>query len=154
MSKKKLSIWYQELKSWKRMKAFIYVGIIGSIIDTMVLITLVGFGVLEELAVIAGIETSILFMFALNEYWTFKKDGDQNQTSLVKRLGRSHIVRIFGGIVQLIIFVFFYRYLFTSISTNNGINIWLLISKIAGILGGFLVNYIFESLYTWKVQNE
>jgi putative flippase GtrA len=144
--------WLRALMSWARIRKFVSVGVIGAVLDTAVLLLLVeGFGVLEEAAVLAGIEASILFMFLLNEYWTFSENGEQGRRASLNRLGRSHVVRFGGVVVQFAVFVAIYRSLFVP-ATVAGLDAWLLVAKLVGILIGTVVNYVFESLFTWRVQ--
>jgi len=136
-----------------RFGKFVSVGAVGAACDTFVLLVLVeGFGVLEEVAVLAGIEVAILTMFALNEGWTFRGVGHDGWRARGRRLVRSHAVRAGGTLVQFLVFVTVYRLLFVSV-TAAGIELWLLVAKGSGILLGMLVNYVFESLFTWRIQS-
>jgi len=144
--------WLQALQSRVRLGKFVSVGAVGAVFDTTVLLVLSQFlGVLEEIAVLAGIETSILVMFALNEYWTYPDSGEQGRIATLRRLVRSHLVRSGGITVQFAVFVLIYRVLFAPV-TLFGIDLWLLVAKGAGILFGMSVNYVFETLFTWRVQ--
>jgi putative flippase GtrA len=144
--------WLRALMSWTRIRKFVSVGVIGAVLDTAVLLLLVeAFGILEEAAVLAGIEASILFMFLLNEYWTFRESGEQGRQASLSRLGRSHMVRFGGVVVQFAVFVAIYRSLFVP-ATLFGLDAWLLFAKLVGILIGTVVNYVFESLFTWRVH--
>ena len=152
MTKKTIREWLRALMSWARIRKFVSVGVIGAVLDTAVLLVLVeAFGVLEEVAVLAGIEASILFMFLLNEYWTFSESGEQGRRASLNRLGRSHVVRFGGVVVQFAVFVAIYRSLFVP-ATVAGLDAWLLVAKLVGILIGTVVNYVFESLFTWRVH--
>ncbi|MFC6721354.1 GtrA family protein [Halobacteriaceae archaeon SHR40] len=144
--------WLQALQSRVRLGKFVSVGAVGAVFDTTVLLVLSQFlGVLEEIAVLAGIETSILVMFALNEYWTYPDSGEQGRIATLRRLVRSHLVRSGGITVQFAVFVLIYRVLFAPV-TLFGLDLWLLVAKGAGILFGMSVNYVFETLFTWRVQ--
>jgi putative flippase GtrA len=159
------------LVSGARFGQFVSVGAVGGIVDTIVLITLAeGFGVLPELATLAGIETAILVMFAVNDRWTFAGEGELGRRPLLGRLKRSHIVRVAGSLTQFAVFVVLYRLLFVSLTLGQlplwsglvaamglqpmmlaDIDIWLLVAKGTGIGVGMVVNYVFESLFTWRL---
>jgi putative flippase GtrA len=127
-------------------------------------------GVLPELATLAGIETAILVMFLVNERWTFASHGPDDRASFFARLKRSHAVRAAGVTTQYLIFLVLYRGLYVSVSLADltvwqwvvdtvgtgmglgGLDVWLLVAKGAGIGIGMLVNYVFESVFTWQVH--
>ncbi len=140
------------LVSRVRFGKFVSVGVVGAVCDTAVLVVLVELaGLLEEFAVLLGIETAVLVMFALNERWTFAGAGQTGRGSLLRRLARSHAVRTAGITTQFVVFVVVFRVLFVDL-TVAGIDAWLLVAKGAGIGIGMLVNYVFESLFTWRVH--
>jgi putative flippase GtrA len=148
----RLGRWLTALAAPRRFGKFVSVGVVGAIFDTIVLLTLVeAFGVLEEVAVIIGIETAILVMFTLNEGWTFRRAGTSGWRATGRRLARSHAVRAAGSLVQFLVFVTVFRLLFVSL-TVAGIDLWLLVAKGGGVACGMLVNYIFETLFTWRVH--
>jgi len=141
------------LASRVRIGQFVTVGVVGAVCDTAVLLVLVEWaGVLEELAVLAGIETAILVMFAINDRWTFAEVGADGRRSFLRRLLRSHGVRAAGSATQFLVFVAVFRLLFVPV-TVLGVDLWLLVAKGAGIGVGMVVNYVFESLFTWRVQD-
>jgi len=141
------------LVSRRRFGKFVSVGAVGTLCDTVVLLTLVEvFGVLEEVAALIGIEVAILVMFTLNEFWTYREAGASGWRPTGRRLGRSHVVRAAGATVQLLVFTVIFRVFFTSV-TFAGIEMWLLVAKGGGIACGTVVNYVFETLFTWRVQS-
>ena len=141
---------FESLVSGVRFGQFVSVGVIGAICDTTVLVVLTEvFGVLPEIATIVGIETAILVMFAINDNWTFDAEGEHR--SLGRRLLRSHAVRAGGSTTQFVVFVVVYRLFFLPLSFA-GVDLWLLVAKAGGIGVGMFVNYVFESLFTWQVQ--
>lgn len=145
---------FGQIASWARFGKFASVGVIGAACDTTTLLVLVEvFGVLEELATIVGIEVAIIVMFLLNEFWTFSEAGDGESRSFLGRLARSHLVRSGGSLVQFCVFVVIYRLLFVPV-TVAGIDGWLLVAKLSGIGLGMVLNYTFESLFTWRIQRE
>ena len=159
------------LVSGVRFGQFVSVGAVGAVVDTIVLLTLAeGLGVLPELATLAGIESAILVMFAVNERWTFAGEGVPGRGPLLGRLKRSHAVRVAGSLTQFGVFVLVYRVLFVPLTlgqipgwsvlagvlgfrpaTLAGLDVWLLVAKGTGIGVGMVVNYVFESLFTWRV---
>jgi len=139
------------LRSRLRFGKFVSVGVVGALCDTVVLLLLVEVvGLLEEAAVLVGIETAILVMFLINDNWTFADQGRAGR-SWLGRLLRSHLVRSVGSLAQFLVFVVLYRALFVSV-TVFGLDAWLLFGKGAGIACGMVVNYVFESLFTWQVR--
>jgi putative flippase GtrA len=148
----RLGRWLVALSSTRRFGKFVSVGVVGALFDTAVLLVLVeSFGVLEEVAVVVGIETAILVMFTLNEGWTFRNAGTDGWRAAARRLGRSHAVRAAGAVVQFLVFVAVFRLPSVSL-TVAGIDVWLLVAKAGGVACGMLVNYVFETLFTWRVQ--
>jgi putative flippase GtrA len=142
------------LRSRVRFGKFVSVGVVGAVCDTTVLVVLTEvFGVLPELATLAGIETAILVMFAINERWTFAGEGDGDTRSLLRRVLRSHGVRAAGSTTQFLVFVAVFRGLAVPL-TVSGFDLWLLVAKGSGIGVGMVVNYVFESLFTWQVHTE
>lgn len=144
--------WVDTLQSRMRFGKFVSVGVVGAVFDMMTLLVLVeAFGVLEEVATVAGIEIAILVMFVLNERWTYSTAGRDGILPILRRLGRSHVVRAAGATVQFLVFVAIYRRLFVE-SSLAGIDMWLLVSKVGAIALAGIVNYVFETLFTWRVQ--
>ncbi len=142
------------LVSRVRFGKFVSVGLVGAAFDTAVLVALVEvFGVLEEIAVLVGIEVAILVMFLLNDNWTFAGEGRDDRRSLFSRIAKSHAVRSGGIVTQFVVFVIVYRLIDLSIVVS-GFEVWLLVAKGAGIGCGMLVNYTFESLFTWRVHSD
>jgi len=140
------------LASRLRFGKFVSVGVVGAICDTAVLLFLVEVvGLLEEIAVLIGIETAIVVMFLINDNWTFASEGEQDRRSWFGRLLRSHAVRSGGSLTQFVVFVTLYRLFFVSLQVF-GVDAWLLVAKGCGIAVGMLVNYVFESLFTWQVH--
>jgi putative flippase GtrA len=140
------------LRSRVRFGKFVSVGVIGAVCDTVMLLTLVEvFGLLEEAAVLIGIETAILVMFLINDRWTFAGEGHTDRRSFLSRLVRSHGVRAAGSVTQFVVFVTIFR-VFAVELTVFGVDGWLLVAKGGGIAIGMLVNYVFESLFTWRVH--
>jgi len=140
------------LRSRIRFGKFVSVGAIGATCDTTVLVVLTEvFGVLPEIATLVGIETAILVMFTINERWTFAGEGHDGTRSLLGRVARSHAVRAAGSLTQFLVFVAVFRGIPVTLSLA-GIDAWLVVAKATGIGVGMVVNYVFESLFTWQVH--
>lgn len=138
------------LLSKERFGKFVSVGIIGAAFDTIVLVFLVEVvGLVEEAAVLLGIEAAILLMFVLNDSWTFADTGKADNGSVFQRLIKSHAVRSGGVTTQFVVFILIYRVFFIPLEIA-GIDGWLLVGKASGIALGMLVNYTFETLFTWS----
>ena len=156
----------RSLVSAARFGQFVSVGVIGAICDNFVLLAssgggvaaaiagLLGFPALApEVAKALGIETAIIVMFLLNDNWTLASaDGDG--TSRLRRLLTSNFVSIGGIAVQLVVFSVVYdaaQQTGITLSLLN-IDLWLLVASLCGIGLGMLVNYVSESLITWRVH--
>jgi putative flippase GtrA len=139
------------LRSRVRFGKFVSVGAFGAACDAAVLVALTQVGVLPEIATLVGIETAILVMFAINERWTFADHGGDDGRSLAGRLLRSHGVRAAGSLTQFVVFVAIFRGIPMTVPFL-GVNLWLLVAKGGGIAVGMVVNYVFESLLTWRVH--
>ena len=142
------------LASRIRFGKFVSVGVIGAVCDTTVLVVLSEvFDVLPEIATLIGIETAILVMFAINERWTFADEGHEDARSLGGRIARSHAVRAAGSLTQFVVFVAVFRGI-DVVLLVGGVDLWLIAAKGSGIAIGMVVNYVFESLFTWQVHVE
>jgi putative flippase GtrA len=60
-------------------------------------------------------------------------------------------VRAAGSTTQFLVFVAVFRGVSVT-ALVAGVNLWLLVAKGAGIGVGMVVNYVFESLFTWEVH--
>jgi len=140
------------LMSTNRFGKFASAGAIGAIFDTLILLLLVEkFGVLEEVAVVIGIESSILIMFVINDNWTYSSVN--NVRTLSRRLLRSHTVRIVGALTQFIVFTIIYRNYFMQLEMLE-VDLWLLVAKGFGIGLGMILNYTFETIFTWSIHKD
>lgn len=138
------------LMSTTRFGKFASVGAVGALCDTLILLFLVErVGLLEEVAVLIGIEVSILIMFVINDNWTYS--STDNIRTLPRRLLRSHMVRVVGALTQLVVFTIIYRSYFIQLEFS-GIDFWLLVAKGTGIGFGMVLNYTFESIFTWSLH--
>lgn len=122
-----------------RLGKFATVGAMGAVIDNVVLVLLV------ELAAVAPVwgavvskELSILAMFVLNDRWTFT-EFDHGSTG--RRLVKSNVLRL-GGLIVGVVTLWILHDLF---------GVWYLAANLVGIGVGFVVNYLAESILTWRV---
>ena len=131
------------IASGMRFGRFVSVGVVGFVVDTVVITALtMGFAVSTLGAKLASAETAIVVMFALNERWTFQRWGDAKLLSLVRRFLTSNIVRAGGvGVATAVL-----------LALNGWFGIWVPVANAIGIGVGFVVNFVFESLLTWRVH--
>jgi len=143
---------FDALVSGVRFGQFASVGVVGAVSDNVVLAILgLAFGVPEMVAKAAGIEAAILVMFAVNERWTFAGQGAPGRRALAKRLGKSHLVRAGGAAVQLVVYWVLTQRLTVEL-VIGGRDLWFLAASPIAIAFAVLVNYVFESLFTWQVH--
>ena len=151
------------LVSGVRFGQFVSVGAVGAVVDTTVFVTLAEVvGLLPEFATVVGIETAIVVMFLVNDRWTFADQGRGGRAAFGRRLLRSHAVRAVGATTQFVVFVLVFRGSVAALTGASvapaveyhvfGVNLWLLAAKGTGIALGMVVNYVFESLFTWRVH--
>ena len=132
---------------------FLSVGAIGAVVDTAVLAasTLL-LGIPELWGKAVGIEAAVVFMFLLNERWTFTDYGASGWRPLFGRLGKSHLVRSGGVAVQLAVFWALtdpYSLQFRL----GGIDLWFLVASLVSIGVATLINYVFEGMFTWRLDD-
>lgn len=139
------------LVSGTRIGQFVSVGAVGATVETLIvalLTTLAAFPPLGAKAV--GAEVSISLMFLLNDRYTFGTEGSTGAAALVRRWGRSHLVRL-GGLAV----AFSVLWLLTARTDVTllvaGRDLWPTVANVAGIGVGLVLNYVAESLFTWRV---
>jgi putative flippase GtrA len=138
------------LTSGVRFGKFVSVGAVGAAFDvTTTTALIVGFGVLGEYAKLVGAEVAIVVMFAINERWTFSELGTPGAVPTATRFLRSNLVRSGGLAVQFLI-VRGLRQLDLSV-VLFGFDLWQLIPIPIAIGASVLLNYVAESLLTWRV---
>ena len=141
---------FRALVSGVRFAEFASVGAIGAVLDTTLLLVLTGpFGVATWLAKLTSAEAAILLMFAVNERWTFADEGDPDRWP--RRLLKSNLVRVGGVLVATGVVTALDAYVDVSLPVL-GFDLWLVFANGAGIAAGLLVNYVAESLFTWRVH--
>lgn len=134
-----------ELFQWGFLWKFFSVGAFGAVLDNALLVVLVEFIHVDPLyGKIVSAESSIVFMFLINEFWTFSDYGEGSLVEFVRRLFFSNFIRLGGLVVGLIT-----MYILMSV-----LDIWYLLSNILGIGVGFVVNYTCECIFTWGIVSE
>jgi putative flippase GtrA len=140
----------EALASGVRFGKFVSVGAVGAVFDvTATTALIVGVGVLGEYAKLVGAEVAIIVMFAINERWTFSELGAPGAVPTLTRFLRSNLVRSGGLAVQFLI-VWWFRQLGLS-AVVFGVDLWQLIPIPIAIGASVLLNYVAESLLTWRV---
>jgi dolichol-phosphate mannosyltransferase len=85
-----------------------------------------------------AIELSILWNFAWNNFWTFKKR--EASATWIGRLVRFHVVSSLAALTNYLILL-----LLVSV-----FGVWDVLANLIGIAFGTLVNYFMNSLWTWR----
>lgn len=143
---------FEALFSSVRFGQFLSVGVVGAICDnTMLAVLGLGFGMPEMWAKAGGIETAILVMFLFNEYWTFSMVGAAGTRPFLTRLGKSHLVRSGGVVVQLSVYWLLTQWLEFELFVG-GTDLWFIAASPIAITVAMSINYIFESMFTWQVH--
>jgi putative flippase GtrA len=129
------------LVSGVRFGQFVSVGVLGAVVDSLVLAGLVELaGLAPEVAKIGAWEAAVVFIFVANERWTFEGWGSAGRLALARRFLTSNAIRVGGLAVTLAV-----------LWALSGLGVWYLAANVVGIGVGFLVNYVFENLLTWRV---
>lgn len=130
---------------------FVSIGVVGAVAETIIVaVATTGFGISSLAAKAVGAEVSIVIMFLLNDRITFSSEGSAGLGHLIRRWGRSHVVRI-GGLAV----AFATLWLLTA-KTNvrlsvAGADLWPTVANGIGIGVGMVINYIGECLFTWEL---
>ena len=136
------------LLSGTRIGQFLSVGVAGATLETVVLFLLDPVAGLPFLAAKAvGAEASITLMFLLNDNWTFESASD---ASVLRRWLRSNSVRVVGvgvaaGIGQALV-----TFADPGVVVA-GFDVWAPLANLLGIGVAMVVNYVAESLFTWRI---
>ncbi|WP_255196753.1 GtrA family protein [Halorarius litoreus] len=135
-----------------RIGQFVSVGVAGASLETAIVFVLTGLLTVAPLAAKAvGAEASITLMFLLNDRWTFADEGRSGVLAVGRRYLKSHVVRLGGLSVA-------FATLFVLTSWTDirlvvaGANLWPTIANVIGIGVGMTLNYVAESLVTWRVH--
>ena len=154
MSNDPLSARLGELLSTVRFGKFASVGAAGATLETAIVTVLtVGFGVYGLFAKAVGAEASITLMFLLNEHWTFAEEGREDRRSLLGRYVRSHVVRAGGLALAFLVLAGLLELTDVSLLVG-GSDFWPAVANLLSIGIAMSVNYVAESLFTWRVGVE
>ncbi len=135
----------ESLLSGIRFSQFLSVGLLGYAVDNLVLAGLIELWAIPVLfAKPVSAESAILVMFAANERWTFSKWGETGYRAVGRRLVKSNVVRWGGAGVAYIVLL--------ALTELFGVHYF--IGNTIGIGVGFIVNYVAESLFTWRVASD
>ncbi|PSQ00592.1 sugar translocase [Halobacteriales archaeon QS_5_70_17] len=141
------------LASGVRFGKFASVGAVGAVFDlTVTTALIVGLDVLPEVAKLVGAEVAILVMFVINERWTFADEGLPGIRPTLRRLLTSNLVRSAGLAVQFLTVRAFRQVPITL--EVGGIDLWTFVPLPIAIGLSVLLNYVMESLFTWRVDRE
>ncbi|MGM0606259.1 MAG: GtrA family protein [Halobacteriota archaeon] len=141
-----------ELASGKRFGQFASVGAVGAVVDLSISSTLTLAGlVAPAFAKVIGAEAAIVVMFLINDRWTFAEAGRTGRMPVVRRFLKSNLVRSGGLAVQFVVVVGLTG---TGTSVYVGeTDLWPVLTMPIAIGCSFLVNYVAESLFTWRVAS-
>ncbi|MFB6109494.1 MAG: GtrA family protein [Halodesulfurarchaeum sp.] len=151
------------LASGARIGQFVSVGVAGASLETVIVFLLTGLGSAPPLLGKAvGAEASITLMFLLNDRFTFAEAGRGGLRATGRRFLKSHTVRLGGLIVA-----FATLYVLTSWTTIElvvvgskirpslpTVDVWPTIANGIGIGAGMSINYVAESLITWRIHRD
>ncbi|MFB6206915.1 MAG: GtrA family protein [Haloglomus sp.] len=147
------------LASAGRIGQFVSVGVAGASLETVLVALLTaGFVVRPPLAgqpLVAkaiGAEASITLMFLLNDNWTFADHGGAGALALVRRWIKSHLVRSVGLAVAFVTLYVLTSWTDIRLLVAGG-DVWPTIANVVGIGAGLTINYVAESLVTWRVHD-
>lgn len=130
---------------------FISVGAMGATLDLAVSTAIfVWTGVPAHLAKFVGAECAIVAMFVANDRWTFITADTRGWRHRLRRLAKSNLVRS-GGLAIQVVVVYVLTRLPVAVSLG-GIDMWPLLTMPIAIGCGFLLNYVGESLLTWRIH--
>lgn len=140
-----------QLASGTRIGQFVSVGVAGATVETLIVAALTAGLAAPPLAAKAiGAETSISLMFLLNDRYTFADEGRTGLAAVGRRWGRSHVVRLGGLTVAFVVL-----WLLTARTDVRlvvaGADFWPTVANAVGIGVGMVLNYVAESLFTWRV---
>lgn len=132
---------------------FASVGVAGAVVDTTTVVLLTTrLGMYRGAAKLLGAELAIVLMFLINEHWTFSGVGERGVLPFVRRFLRSNLVRAGGVLVATVVFVIVSGLPVTL--PVGGQSLWLTVSNLIGIGAGVVVNYVAETLFTWRAHRE
>ena len=139
------------LFEWPHFARFATVGILGASVDLMISMSLTLMTEIPpELAKFVGAEVAIVVMFVVNDRWTFGDITTRGWRQWIYRLLKSNVVRAGGLTVQILVVFVLIR---VGISVFVGeTDVWPALTMPIAIACGFVVNYLGETLVTWRVR--
>lgn len=139
-----------ELLELDRFGQFLSVGAVGAMFDLATSSVLTaGLDVAPEIAKLIGAEVAIVVMFTINEHWTFSEHGTVGRLNVLRRFLKSNLVRS-GGVAVQVGVVSVLTGLPVALSAF-GVDLWELATFPIAIGCSLLLNYVLESLFTWRV---
>jgi len=120
---------------------FVIVGLTGTVVNIglyTLLVHFTGLANYDWLAVLIGIEVSIITNFLLNDTFTFKER--RAGRSFINRLGKFNLMCLTGAAIQWGIFMLLTRVF----------NVYDILSNFTGIVVAFLWNYFINRNWTWR----
>jgi dolichol-phosphate mannosyltransferase len=127
-------------EEWWKILRFAVVGCTGIVVNMVLLWFLTGVaGIYYLVSSIIAIEASILNNFFWNDRWTFGDDPGHRTRPALHRFFHFQWVSIFGAAIN-----WFVLYVLTEFG-----GIYYLVSNLAGILAGFIWNYLVNRNLTW-----
>ena len=139
------------LASGARIGQFVSVGVAGATVETVIVAALTaGLAAQPLLAKAVGAEASITLMFLLNDRYTFSEEGEAGVAAVGRRWGRSHLVRI-GGLTVAFVTLWLLTARTDIRLVVAGADFWPTVANVVGIGAGLALNYVAESLFTWRV---
>lgn len=139
----------EALASRVRIGRFVSVGVVGGTVELAIMTALIALFAFHPLAAKAvGTEASISLMFFINDRWTFAGEGAASER--VVRWLRSHAVRVVGIAVSFLVLFLLTSYTEITLIVL-GENLWPTVANGLGIGAGMVLNYLAESLFTWRV---
>jgi putative flippase GtrA len=153
MSREPISQAIEELLSGVRFGQFVSVGATGAVVDTTTTVLLTTrVGLHPGASKLIGAELAIVLMFLINDRWTFAEAGHVGLGPKVRRFLKSNLVRAGGVGVATVVFVILAG-LEVALPVG-GRELWLVGANAAGIAAGMVVNYVAESLFTWRLASQ
>lgn len=140
----------EELAAASRFGKFLSVGAGGAVVDVSVSSVLTLAAILPpQWAKLVGAEIAIVLMFLVNDRWTFPEEGALGLVPKLRRLLKSNLVRTAGLAVQFAVVAFL-----TSLNVQVVVfetDVWDVVTMPIAIGFAFVINYVAESLLTWRV---
>jgi dolichol-phosphate mannosyltransferase len=128
-----------------RLLKFIGVGLSGVAVNQGVLSLVTLFTQWNKyIAVIPGIEVSIITNFILNDHFTFSDRRNNANNAFIKRLLKFNLVGLTGAAINMGIYS-----LITGFWGSDSLGVRL-IANFIGIVVAFIWNYVFSQVWTWK----